>query len=352
LNKSITIILYLLIVTIVTAHAQESYRTAEKVDSILKTYHDNGVFNGCALVMHEGKAIVNQAFGYASPEKTEVLTADHRFGIGSIYKEFPAVLIMQLQEKGFINLHDTIDKFIPNLPEWSKSITILNLLQYTSGLPMIQWNKYFSKGLAINEDRILSDLLDLEALEFKAGSDYIYTNNSPFLLIKIIEKVSGESFSELVQRKLFDPSGIKNSVFKSQYPYKDSELMAIPFNSEYEQDQYDIEYSSILLTTTTKDLYHWFENINTYKIINRESLIAIAKSADLELENMQAPLGNCHIKQDEIKEHIHHGSMGNYEALVSRDNKEGWTIVLLTNQKNQNLFEITDLIKNEIHLLK
>ena len=73
-------------------------------------------------------------------------------------------------------------------------------------------------------------------------------------------------------------------------------------------------------------------------------MVFLAKTADLDIENMQAPLGNCDIADNQIVEHFHHGSMGNYECLVRRFNEEDMTIVILTNQKNNNVFEISDAI--------
>jgi len=141
---------------------------------------------------------------------------------------------------------------------------------------------------------------------------------------------------------------MNNTHFKKQFPYQDANLMAMPFNSEFEVDKYAIDFSSMLLTTTTKDLYLWFKNLNTYKIIDRNSVLTLAKTADLKIENMQAPLGNCSVENREIIEHVHHGGMGNYEGLVSRNNKEDLTIVVLTNQKNKNVFEMVELISNRV----
>lgn len=342
------LLLLLIPCSLLVAQRTETNKIQFKVDSIISSYHSSGVFNGSVLVVKHAKELFHKSYGYADSEKKELLTPNHQFGIGSIYKEFPAVMTMILHENGELKLDDKVNQFLPHLPPWAQSITVLDLLKYTGGLPNIDWNKYFSNSLVVTEDRLMEDLMQIKELEFTPGSGYLYTNYSPFLLIKIIEKITGSNFPSIVQEELFNSSGMDNSQFKSQYPYKNTEMMALPFSANYESDSYDIMFPSMLLTTTTSDLHSWFSRLNSHEIIDKTSLNLLAQAANLDIDNMQAPLGNCEIKDGEITEHIHHGGMGNYEGLVTRNNFDGWTIILLTNQKNKNLFEITENIKTVI----
>ncbi len=310
------------------------------IDSFITTYHSKGQFNGSVLVMKNKKEVYHQSFGFSDGSKETKLSNDFRYGIGSIYKEFPAVAIMQLQEKQLINLEDKIQKHLPELPEWAAQISIKNLLQYTSGLPRIDFNKYFGKNIPLTDQGIWNDILNLEKLTFEAGTDYLYSNNNPFLLIKIIEKISGNNFEDHIKKEILLPFNLKHTILKKEYPFDDKVLMAMPFNEDFKEDGYQVKAPTMLFTSTTKDLYHWFFNLNSLQIINQESLNIIAKTARLKNDNMQAPLGNCIIKDDVIIEHLHHGSMGNYEALVQRYNTEDITIILLTNQKNGNVFDL------------
>lgn len=68
-------------------------------------------------------------------------TADYRFHIGSITKEFTAVALMQLQEQGRLKTDDHVSRYMPELPQWAHKVTIKNLLQYTSGIPNVNWKK-------------------------------------------------------------------------------------------------------------------------------------------------------------------------------------------------------------------
>lgn len=319
-------------------------KTEQTIDSLLKGYHAEGKFNGSVLVMKKGKEMHHQSYGYSDGSKETLLTNDHRYGIGSIYKEFPAVAIMQLQEKNLIQLEDKVIQHLPKLPSWAAQISIKNLLQYTSGLPRVDFNKYFSKNEVLKDQDIWNDLLKLEQLEFEPSTDYLYSNNNPYLLIKIIENVTDQSFLVYAKKELFIPFDLNQTVLKDQYPYLDKTLMASPFNEVFKEDQYKVSTPTILFSSTTKDLYTWFLKLNSFEIINEASVKLIAATADLKNENMQAPLGNCIFQDDKIIEHYHHGSVGNFEGLVKRYNQKNLTIVILTNQKNQNVFDISEAI--------
>lgn len=274
-----------------------------KIDSILQIPYQAGKLNGNVLVVQNNKRLYSKSFGYANDSKDILLTADYRFGIGSIYKEFPAVAIMQLVEKGQLQLEDKLSKHLPKLPEWAEKIKIKHLLQYTSGLPRINFGKYFSIQKTITDEDIMQDLMNLEQLEFQPGTDYIYSNNCPFLLIKVVESITQQSFNNYAQNQLFVPFKLKSAVIKQQYPYQDKTLMALPFNTDYQIDEYKINAHSILFSATTEDLYQWLKHLHNYQIISEKSLSVLADIANLELEQMQAPLGNC-IKKKIKSQHI------------------------------------------------
>ena len=321
----------------------------ESIEPYLTELHQKGKFNGNVLVIKGGKTLYENSFGYADATKTDLLTKDHRFDIGSVYKEFPATAIMQLQEKGKLKLDDKISKYLSHFPSWSNSITIEHLMQYSSGLPQIEWDEYFGNGITITDDHLIQSLKDIETLEFDAGSDYLYSNNNPILLIKIIESISGLSYEDYLKANIFGTVNMSNTVFKDQYPYLDKTLMAIPFSSDFEQDDYNIAVRNMLITSTARDLANWLEQLGNYSVVSKTSVQQLSKEATSGF-NIQSPLGLCDWEKDTITEHSHHGSSGNFECVVRRFKQDDIIIIILTNQKHENVYDISDDIYDIIKL--
>ena len=326
-------------------------QTHENIDSYLSELHEDGKLNGNVLVIKGGETLLEKSFGYADGSKTTMLTNDYRFNIGSVYKEFPAVSIMQLQEKNLIDLEDKISEYFPELPKWAEKVSVKNLLQYSSGLPKINWDAYFEKGINVTDSDILNEIQTIENLEFEPGSDYLYSNSNSILLIKIVEHITQSTFNNYIQENLLHPFRLNSTVIKSQYPYVDNTLMAIPFNNDFEEDNYKISMSSLLFSATARDMANWLEQLNAFKVVNKASVKTLSEEAKVG-DNIQAPLGRCDWENDKIIEHSHHGSSASYECVVRRFKQEDITIVILTNQKHGNVYDISDeiydIIKKEL----
>ncbi len=315
-----------------------------QIDSYLNELHQNGKLNGNILVVKDDKTLYEKSFGYADGSKNTPLKKDFRFNIGSVYKEFPAVAVMQLSEKNLLNTDDKIQKYLPNLPSWSKEISIKHLLQYSSGLPNIKADEYVRKNLTLSDELILKDLQNIKELEFESGTDYLYSNYNPILLMKIVEKVTRKTFSEYAKENIFEPYGLNSTIIKDQYPYKDNNLMAIPFDKGFEKDNFKITISGVLFTSTTNDMYRWFKQLDSFKIISKDSLKFLSETVK-KGNNIQSPLGVGVWENDKIIEHTHHGSMINYECVIRRFKQNDLTIVILTNQNYRNVYDISIKIR-------
>lgn len=318
-------------------------KITNKIDSLLTTLNQNGNFNGNVLVAKKGEILYHKSYGYSNGTKQNSLKLTDRFNIGSIYKEIPAIAIMQLEEKKILKLKDPINKYLKNLPNWSKDITILNLLQYTSGLPKINWRKHKE----INDETLMNDLLEIENLKFIPGENYIYTNYSPFLLSKIVESISKKDFIEYTKQNIIKPNKLNHSQFKKSFPYQDRDSMAIPFNNDFKEDNlpFTIKSSFFLFSTTTEDLFKLLKNLHLNKIVNSKSLNLLGKKGDLNIEDMESPLGQVKYKKNKVFKHTHHGTSGNFESIISKDLINKNTIIILTNSKKSNIHSIKNSIE-------
>lgn len=322
-----------LILLLFTSKVYSQTDVVNQIDSIMNRYYNNEMFNGNILVSKNNKIIYNSSFGYADASKTVILTSGFKFNIGSITKEFSAVAIQQLKEKGKLNLNDKLSTFFPELPKWANEVTVKNLLDYTSGIPDVNWKKIKS-----NQD-IFEDLKTIETLDFSPGKEYDYNNNNFFLRLSIIEKITGMSYKTYIQKNIFNALDMNSSEIT---PIQNNENIAKGFNNKLLEDKPDFLMGGIFLTTT--DLLKFLTNLHSNKIINKNSLFELGQH--FNQEDTQSALGETKFINKKLIEHSHDGRGGNYEAIIISDIKNNFNIILLGNHYQGKIFEISDAIKS------
>ncbi|UOQ64249.1 serine hydrolase [Hymenobacter volaticus] len=313
------------------SYGQTNSKTVE-LDSLLKRAHRLGVFNGNVLVAEQGKIIYQQALGQADARPENRLTEACRFHIGSISKEFNAVGIMVLQEQGKLRLEDPISRYLPELPAWAGQVQIRHLLRYTSGVPQSNWREV--KGDADNMQR----LKQITALDFTPGAKYVYNLNDVYLQRQIIEKITGMSFNDFVQKKLLKPCGIKSGIVD---PTAADKLVARAYNNQGVVDELFYPFAG-WTALNIHDFYRWSEGINSFKLISPASTQELLQPF---ARGSQTGLGGGKMEGGRIVSHVHDGTSGNYQALLVSTPPSGTTILLQTNNKQNNLHDIAEIIQ-------
>ncbi|MBO9657965.1 MAG: serine hydrolase [Chitinophagaceae bacterium] len=304
-----------------------------QIDSLLKYSARLGILNGNVLVVEQGKPLYQGSFGYADGAKKTKLTAQHRFHIGSIAKEFNAVAIMMLKEQGKLSLDDRLSVFVSGLPAWADSVNVRNLLQYTSGIPDLKWNN------VTNDEQGMEIFRKIPKLDFPAGSQYAYTNSNTYFQRRIVEKITRTSFSNYIRNAVLKSTGMSSAVID---PSENEPLMARSFNSEGVQDPLTYPLSG-WTAVTLADFYKWSQAINTFKLITPTSTNEIITPY---APNKQAGLGGGLMKSRKLETHRHDGSLRNYQALLDVDNTKGRTIIWMTNSRNMQMVSVTEAIKH------
>ena len=329
-KKSILVVVILLILSHPII-AQVS--KADQIDLLLKKYNESGTFNGNVLVSLNNKVLYNSSFGFSDATKTEKLTPDYRFNIGSITKEFSAVALLQLQEKGKLKLEDKVSKFMPELSKWADEVTIKDLLQYTSGIPNVIW-----KNIKNDKD-LLNGLKLIDSLAFEPGTQYDYNNNTIFLRHFIIEKITGMSYKSYVTKYLFKKCKMLTAVMT---PFEFEENIAKGFNTKLIQDKPDLPITGGTYLTTL-DLLKWVRCLHSKKLLNQNSLYIIGQYyAD---ESNQSGLGQATYSDKKLITHVHDGSAENYKALLVSAINSKYSVILLSNSNSGKIFEISTAIE-------
>ncbi|NAS30418.1 serine hydrolase [Flavobacteriaceae bacterium R38] len=303
------------------------------IDSLMITTFNRGLFNGNILVIKNDSIIYRNSFGFTDGSKTKKLKPNMVFNIGSISKELSAASIMKLVEENKINIDDKISKFNLGLPTWAKKINVSHLLNYSSGLPRYDWNK-----VRTNQD-VYSDLKNIEKLEFEPGTDFLYSNNNVFIRKLIIEKISGLSFNEYIQKNILIPLKMENTFLS---PVKETSQFATGFNNE------GVNYKEIYQMdggtyTTTDDLYKWIKGLYAEKIITTESINVLGTPLAHKNAN-QSSLGFTTVENGRINRHQASGSNVDFESIIDYNLENGLTTILLTNNANYKLWDLNRAI--------
>lgn len=192
----------------------------KKMAELVRVYGKMDLFSGAVLVAKEGKIIFAGATGEANKDHGVANDLDTCFNIGSIGKTFTATAIMQLMQEGRLKLSDPIGKYLPDCPlREKKKITIHHLLNHTSGLGNYMNHKDYSA--IFYKARRINDILPLiwdQNPQFSAGKKFQYSNSGMVVAGAIIERLSGLSYGQYLNKKIFTPLGMKNSaiIFREQ----------------------------------------------------------------------------------------------------------------------------------------
>jgi len=312
-------------------YAKAPQSAVSKLNAYIDQAHQAGVFNGNILVADHGKVILRRALGDANGSQTVPLNLSDRFDIGSIAKEFDAVGILMLEEQGKLSLTDPVSKFFPDLPAWAATVTIDDLLHYTSGLPEVDWNTVTSDA------DCWKNLQALKQLDFPAGTHYAYSNNNTFLRRRIIENVSGISFAEFVEKRELPRSGIRNAVID---PTDATPRVAKSFDANHKQDPMIVDMTG-WTDLNLDDFLRWSNCITDFCLITPDSTRQIVTTQN---PSWQTGLGHGDMVGGRLVRHVHDGSNHNSQALLMVDPSKGRTVILLTNQKHNNVYAMGDAI--------
>jgi CubicO group peptidase (beta-lactamase class C family) len=162
-------------------------------------------FAGVVLITRHDSVLLHQAYGLADAEWNVANTLDTKFAIASITKQFTAVAVLQLAERGQLQLTDVLEKFVPGLPN-GNTITVHQLLTHTSGLSL-DFEELYVDRLDVSKDSALA-FMRRQPVQFAPGARVGYSNTGYFLLGQIIEKASGLAYGSYLQRHILDVAGM------------------------------------------------------------------------------------------------------------------------------------------------
>ncbi|MEJ8804355.1 serine hydrolase [Pontibacter sp. H249] len=179
------------------------------LDQYLDAHLRQGTFSGTVYITQKGKPVYSKGFGMADYENGIANGPNVKYRIGSVTKSFTAVLVMQLQEQGKLNVQDKVSKYLPDFPNGDK-IMLHHLLSSTSGLPdfVNHWQGVNTKPATISD--ILTLVKD-KPLEFEPGTKWKYCSTGFIVLAGIIEKVTAKPYDQVLAKQILKPLKMKST---------------------------------------------------------------------------------------------------------------------------------------------
>jgi CubicO group peptidase (beta-lactamase class C family) len=322
---------------------------AAPIDQIMQARFAAGDFNGTVLVARQGKILYQRGFGLANREWNIPNDLETKLEIGSMTKQFTAMLVLQLVNEGKLRLDGHVSDYLPYYRhDTGNRITISQLLSHTSGVPNFTSLPGFLDGPASRIHYGVQEFAQKYCsgdLEFEPGTKFNYSNSGYFLLGAILEQVSGKSYEILLQERIFGPLGMKNSGYlhtETLIPHRAAgyERTASGFQNARFYDM-SIPFAAGALYSTVGDLFLWDQALYGEQLLP-------AKLRDLlfkpNLENygygwgLLIPAAGSPYAGETIP--MHGGAIFGFQSVIQRVVQHKELIVLLDNSDSPKLLEI------------
>ena len=189
---------------------------AARVEQFARARAEADSLSGIVVVASGDRQLLRYATGYADRSRQAAVDGDTRFNLASLDKFFTRIAIRQLQQQGRLSMDDVVGKHLPDYPNQRvrREVTIRHLYEMRSGMGDFGSDDYATMRARLSELRTLRDYLPLfvdDSLAFPPGTRTRYSNASYVVLGLIIERVTGDTYYDYVQRHIFDVAGMRRS---------------------------------------------------------------------------------------------------------------------------------------------
>jgi len=311
---------------------------ARWVDSIFSNFTAPGS-PGCAVgVSRNGVLTLAKGYGLADLEHDSPITADTRFYIASLSKQFTAMAVVLLAQDGRLSLDDSIRKWVPEVPSFGAPITLRELLHHTSGLrdyfTLLAVSGWPSDG-PLTEKQFLALVSRQRSLNFSPGDEFLYSNTGYALLSIVVKRASGLSLRDFAAQRIFGPLGMTHTEFRDDHTelIPDRAIGYRPTSSGFRISQPELDvvgdggaYSTI------NDLAKWDQNFRTGRVGGKKGIALIEEPGTLNNgQVVPYALAVAFGSVRGVKTLGHSGEYAGYRSALLRFPDRGVSVITLCN---------------------
>ena len=245
-------------------------------DSVLKKYMSSGDFLGVSTgLLKEGCGSYILSSGYGDKRNLTKLQPNTITRIASITKPMTAIAIMQLHEKGKVDLDVPIQTYIPDFPSSEQAVTIRHILSHTSGIP--HYNSKVDAMSFSHYDTLESATKAVfeNGLTSPTGEKYVYSSFGYTVLGRVIEVVSNARFEEYLKKNIWQKAGMENTSLETSHSISNKSRLYIKVGKIYLRSPYNdlsIIYPAGGVQSTTEELLKFGQAILNNELISRDTL--------------------------------------------------------------------------------
>lgn len=335
--------LYFALLTIVllsTTQVVKANSVAKKMDNFVSSFHQLKQFNGNVLVAKQGDILFEKSYGHANFEWDIKNTAQTKFRIGSITKQFTALLILQLVQQGKIQLDAPLSTYLPNYrKDIGNKITIRQILNHTSGLDNYTLAKDFRTRISRNPYTVdeFIELMCSEDLLFEPGTQFRYSNSGYFILGAVIEVITQKRYQDVLQQRILTPLNMHDTGYDSHTKIIPQRASGYSNNLDgYKNADYldmSIPYAAGSMYSTARDLVKWDQALYTNTLLNeklKSQMYTVSEQRNYALgwEVNQLESNKYGKPLTQIQ---HGGGIDGFNAFISRIIEDQLLVVILNN---------------------
>jgi CubicO group peptidase (beta-lactamase class C family) len=312
---------------------------------------------GCAVgIARGGKVLLTRGYGMANLDYDIPITGETVLESGSVAKQFAAAAIAILAADGKLNIDDPARKYVPELPEYGRVMTIRHLITHTSGLRdwsnLADWQGWPRGTRAYNQADAVEMITKQKAINYPVGDFYSYTNSGFVLLRTIVERVSGQPFERFTDERIFRPLGMTHSQWRDDYTRVVPRL-AQAYSRRADGWHVDMPGDNVIahagLRTTVGDWLLWNEALT-----NRTLGAAMTDSMTRQMRltsgrEIQYAFGLMVSRYRGVPQIGHSGSTGGYSTYLARyPGAENLSIAVMCNAAGTNATSYTHALADAL----